>query len=125
MMIKYLPTNSIYYNRRTPAGYFSETSCGRLCSNLWESSAFSYMKNFCYCYNIKPKDDKVFTTLRGVLCTTQKSILQNLLVFIKTYIYIFQSFMHVNKFRFNIDIFNVIFVCFQILEVYWSSMRKR
>lgn len=59
------------------------------------------------------------------LCTTQESILQNLLVFIKTYIYIFQSFMHVNKFRFNIDIFNVIFVCFQILEVYWSSMRKR
>lgn len=67
MMIKYLLFNLIYYNWRIFVGYISEIFCGWLCFNLWEFLVFFYMKNFCYCYNIKLKDDKVFIILRGVV----------------------------------------------------------
>ncbi|XP_052678325.1 uncharacterized protein LOC128159309 [Crassostrea angulata] len=45
----------------------SVTSCGRLCSNLRRSPAFSYMETFCYMYNSKPTDSDIFTTLGGAV----------------------------------------------------------
>lgn len=75
-----------------PLQALSATSCGRLCSNLRKSSAFSYMKNFCYCYDSKQTDDNVFTTLRGVVYYSEEPIAKSIGIY-KTDI--FQSYIHV------------------------------
>lgn len=53
------------FGTEEPLHAMSAISCGRLCSNLPKSSAFSYQNNGCYCYDSKPTNSQPVTILRG------------------------------------------------------------
>lgn len=52
----------------------SATSCGRLCTNIRKSSAFSSRKKNCYSYDSKPKNNYSSKNLRGAVYYTKKSV---------------------------------------------------
>lgn len=57
-----------------PLHAISATSCGRLCTNLGISPAFSYRRKNCYCYASTPNSNSSYTNMRGAVYYTKEPV---------------------------------------------------
>lgn len=71
-----------------PLHAMSAISCGRLCSNLPKSSAFSYQNNGCYCYDSKPTNNHPVTILKGAEFYSKEPIAKSIECAHKIYTYL-------------------------------------
>lgn len=71
-----------------PLNALSAISCGRLCTNIWKSSAFSFRKKNCYCYDSTTKDSNSYTNLKGAVYYTKEPVAKAIECTDKKYIYL-------------------------------------
>ncbi|XP_065937357.1 C-type lectin domain family 10 member A [Magallana gigas] len=71
-----------------PLHAISATSCGRLCTNLGISPAFSYRKKNCYCYASTPNSNSSYTNMRGAMYYTKEPITKSIACAEKKYTYL-------------------------------------